>query len=279
MSAKNKYRIAYINNRPYLVNMVLKPFVTLLFSLFVWTLTIGQTTLQPRQLGAASKGVVYKDEFGVNFTLHTNGFRLGFDKGKIKTYYKTTYYHFDFGYIRHPKEIRQSLSYQSNLDVNTSFVYGKQNSFFVFRGGFGNKRYYSEKAKKKGIAVGVNYEYGATLGMLKPYYLVFSQRVDGQRIIFEEKYRSSFEEIFLDETKIQGRAGFFKGFDEVKFVPGIHGKGGVHFALGAFDQYVTAIEVGVMIDIFLKSVPIMVVENNNPYFFNLYLTLQIGKRS
>ena len=91
------------------------------------------------------------------------------------------------------------------------------------------------------------------------------------------KNNLSFQ-VFHD-TKIQGRSGFFKGFDELKFVPGIHGKGGVHFALGAYDQYVTAVEVGVMLDIFLKDVPIMVVEHNKPYFFNLYITLQIGKRS
>jgi hypothetical protein len=32
----------------------------------------------------------------------------------------------------------------------------------------GEKKYFSEKAKRRGVAVGVNYEIGATLGLLKP---------------------------------------------------------------------------------------------------------------
>ncbi len=248
---------------------------------FMWALFL--TAVQAQRDDYAvnprlSKGVLYKSEFAVEFNLHTNGLTLGFNKGKIEKYYKTTYYHVDIGYMRHPKEFRQSLSYQSSLNINNSFTFGKQNVFFLIRGGFGGKRYFSEKARRKGLAVGLGYEFGPTLGILKPYYLVFRQKIDDQTTYVERKYTEDFEDVFLDHSKIQGKAGFFKGFDELKFAPGIHGKAGAHFAIGAFEKYVTAIEVGLMLDLFFQKIPIMVVENNKPYFLNLYLTLQLGKR-
>jgi len=237
------------------------------------------TTLLPREILPNRKGIVYKQEHAINFTLHTNGFRLGYDIGKIKTYYKTTYYHFDIGYVKHPKEIRQSVNYQSNLNIANSYSYGKQNSLYVIRGGWGAKKYLSEKARYKGIAVGYNYEFGATLGMLKPYYLSFAKRVDGIAVREQIRYSEENEDLFLDDTRIQGRGEFFKGFSEINFTPGIHGKFGGHFSLGAFEKYVSALEAGVMFDLFLQKVPIMVIDNNRSLFINVYITLQLGKRT
>lgn len=240
---------------------------------------LGQnTSLLPRQNQLENKGVVYNRETAINLTLHSNGFRFGFDRGVIKTYYKTTYYHFDFGYIRHPKETRQSVSFQSNLNLSNTYTFGKQNSLYVVRGGWGTKKYLSEKALYRGIAVGYNYEFGATLGMVKPYYLAFGRRVDGQTVVEELRYNEDLRDLFLDETRIQGRGDFFRGFDEISFVPGIHGKLGSHFALGAFDKYVSALEMGIMFDLFLTEIPIMVIEDNRSLFINVYVTLQLGKR-
>ena len=52
---------------------------------------------------------------------------------------------------------------------------------------------------------------------------------------------------------------------------------------GAFDEFMRAVEAGIMIDIFPKKLPIMApvngVDENRPYFFNLYVSLQLGKRN
>ncbi|MDX1684496.1 MAG: hypothetical protein R3275_04620 [Saprospiraceae bacterium] len=252
--------------------------ITLLLAITT-TVVIGQSSILPRESAYAPKGVIYNDEYAVNLTLHSNGLKIGFDKGTIKTYYKTNYYHFDIGFLRHPKEIRQSLNYQTTIDISNSYTYGKQNSFLLLRGGFGSKRYFSEKTKHKGVAVGINYEVGPTLGFTKPYYLIFAFRVDGERQVREIKYSEENADLFLDDTRIQGRAGFFKGFSELNVLPGIHGKFGTHFALGAFEKYVTAMEAGIMVDVFFQEVPIMVIENNRRLFLNVYLTLQLGKRN
>ena len=70
----------------------------------------------------------------------------------------------------------------------------------------------------------------------------------------------------------------------MSIIPGFHAKAGIHLDWGAFDEFVKAIEAGIMLDVFVKRVPILV-ENvdivnaeNRPFFLNLYLNIQLGKR-
>ena len=86
---------------------------------------------------------------------------------------------------------------------------------------------------------------------------------------------------FTNIFNIFGSSGWTKGLDEITIRPGIHGKFGVHFDWGAFDQYVKALEVGLMIDVFHRKVPIMVERENvenRAFFLNLFINLQFGKR-
>ena len=53
-----------------------------------------QTTFQPKQIEFDWKGIVYRYEKAFEFSLHTNGFILGYNIGRILTYNKTRYYHF-----------------------------------------------------------------------------------------------------------------------------------------------------------------------------------------
>ncbi len=231
-----------------------------------------------------SKGVIYNKEIAFNVRMHTNGFAFGADFGRIKTYYLTRYFHLEFGEIRHPKEQRQSFDFASNGKTSRSFVFGKQNNFLVLRAGTGAKRYFSEKAKRKGIAIGINYQAGAALGIIKPYYVDFLRNDgpgSGNTYITSEKYTGDNHDSFLELRGIYGSSGFMKGLDEISITPGLQGKLGVHFAWGAFDEFVKAFEAGVMVDVFFKKIPIMVeVDNaeNRPFFISLYLSLQLGKR-
>ena len=149
----------------------------------------------------------------------------------------------------------------------------------VLRAGMGEKRYFSEKARRKGVAVGINYEGGVSLGLLKPYYLNLSRvEPSGDQRIVAERYSAENADVFLDVNRIYGSASFYKGFNEISAMPGLHGKIGLHLSHGAFDRGVRALEIGMMIDAYFKRVPIMVIDNNLPFFFNGYITLQLGRR-
>lgn len=252
--------------------------------LFVSTYDVSsQVVFQPKQQSSTYKGIIYNKEFTLNFSLHTNGvLNIGADIGKIQSYYKTRYYHIDIGEMKHHKEFRQSVD---NINISNrtsrSFTYGKQNSFYVVRVGYGQKRYYSEKYRRKGLAVGVNWQVGPALGLLKPYYLELQRpAIDnpGNFAIISERYSEDNEDLFLDVNRIFGAASFSKGLDELQFIPGIQAKVGVHFDWGAFEEFVTAVEAGIMVDVFPKKIDIMVSDENRPYFVNLYITLQLGKR-
>ncbi len=264
---------------------------TLTFFLFICLfsgVTFAQNgTFQPKQFAEESKGIVYDKELSFDLRLHTNGWAVAANIGKIQSYYKTKYYHIEVGELKHPKEFRHSFDYPSQFSGRTSksFVFGKQNNLYAIRAGIGVKRYYSEKAKRKGVAVGISYEAGPTLGLQKPYYLDFWRQQDGSTndiYLVSERYDGTNYDSFTDINRIYGASGFSKGFKEIKPIPGIHGKFSVHFDWGAFDEFVKAFEAGIMVDAFFKEVPIMVDRDgsaeNRPYFINLYLTLQLGKR-
>jgi hypothetical protein len=199
------------------------------------------------------------------------------------TYYKTRYYQIGLGILKHPKEFRQPVNFQSGtalIKTSSAFTFGKRNNLLVLRGGMGEKRYFSEKAKRKGVAVGVSYEGGVSIGLLKPYYLEISRIEPGgvNDIISTEKYSEENKDYFLDENRILGSANFFKGIDEISIAPGFHAKVAMHFSLGAFDEYVKAVEIGLMIDGYFRNVPIMILERDQSVFLNAFISVQFGKR-
>jgi len=232
-----------------------------------------------------SKGVLFNKEMTFDMQLlQTNGWSLGFNSGKIKTYYLTPFYHISIGELKHIKEYRQqsieALGFRG-LSNNQSFVLGKQNNLFAIRVGYGQKRYFSEKARIKGLAVGISYEAGPTLGLLKPYYLDLKYQSDNREIFRAEGYSQENHDKFLDRTQIGGAVGLGKGFSEISIRPGVHLQGSAHFDWGAFDQFVKAMEAGFMVDVFFGNTDIMVETEsveNKPFFLNVFINLQLGKR-
>ena len=268
-------------------NMYSKNYWHIIIALFWTSILWGQNTFQPKSVNLEYKGIIYRTERSIDLRLHTNGAAIAYNTGRIDAFNKTSYYHIELGYLKDFRERKQSRNFNNNGLISTrSFILGKRNNLLVLRAGKGWKRYLSEKARRKGIAVGYSYEVGPSLALLKPYYLnvVNSTIVDGELVntIEEVKYSEENREVFLDRNRIQGASGYWKGFDEISVVPGIQAKGGLLFSLGAYDKMVKAVEVGAMVDFYIKKVPIMVESesvSNKPYFFNLYLSLQLGTRS
>lgn len=248
---------------------------------------LGQNTFQPKSIDLSYKGIIYRNEWSVDFRLHTNGAALSYNTGSIDAFNKTSFYHFELGYMTDFRERKQTRSFQTGTLIQSrTFIFGKRNNVINLRAGKGWKRYVSEKARRKGIAMGYSYEVGPSLALVKPYYINVRRNeiVNGELVVtFEDiKYSAEDEDVFLNNVAIQGSSGFWKGFNEISVIPGIQAKGGVLFSLGAYDKTVKAIEVGAMLDLYIAKVPIMVETaevSSKPYFFNLYVSLQLGRRS
>ncbi len=233
------------------------------------------------------KGIIYRKENTGDIRLHTNGFALAANFGDIRTYYRTNYYQIELGTMHDSQEYSQTknLNIVDNV-LPTSFKFGLQNSVFMLRLGRGTKKYISDKAKRKGVALGYNIEMGPSIAILKPTYLNFIEQsiVDGEvkNDLVVERYSEENRAKFLNYDLIFGGASFSKGLNQLSFIPGAQAKIGLFFSVGTFDEYVKAAEIGIMADAFIKKVPIMVETNQNkntPLFLNLYVNLHFGKRS
>lgn len=245
----------------------------------------GQTVFQPKPIDYNLKGVVYDFETVYEGRIHAQGFTIGRKKGVLKSYYRTSYRNFEIGYIKDPRERRENRNNSlSGERISSPFVFGKAHEFFTLRYSYGEKRYLSEKTKRRGLAVGLIYEGGVTLGLLKPYAInVVRPNPDNpsDQSLEVITYSDDVKEDFLNDRFVYGGATFFDGLTSITPTIGLHGKVGMHWALGAFDQKVKAFETGIMFDIFPRKIPILIEQedlNNNFYFFKLYLSFQFGTR-
>ncbi len=263
---------------------------------------ISQTgVFNPKELNNGNKGIVYDREVAGELKLFSNGFELGVNIGQLKTYYRTNYFHFGIGELKHNREFknRDGITGGSIGNSSRSYIFGKQNNLYTLRAGYGVKRYYSEKARKKGLAIGASYEGGFTLGLLKPYFLeIRTNSIDASARVVVEKFNGENAEAFLTPERINGAAPAINGFTEIQLRPGFHLNGALHFDWGAFDEFVKAIEVGIAADVFFGDVPLLIDEatftnsaspapidilpsnvRNRPFFINFYIAFQFGKRS
>ncbi len=242
-----------------------------------------QRTLQPKLIEFDTKGIVYKTERAFQFRVMESGMSIGYYQGQIVSYTKTKYYSLDLGYLRDVRERRQSKNISIATPTN-SFAIGKINSIINVRGSIGRKIYLSEKAKRRGLAVGYTYEIGPSIALVKPYYLDLfysSGPGDLQVEIVTEKFSEENAEVFLDRNRVFGASNYRNGLSEISIVPGIQAKAGAHFALGAFDEYMKTLEAGLMVDLYTKKLPILFETEeyqNRPLFIRFYVNAQFGAR-
>ena len=254
-------------------------FVICMFSLMV-------TSLSGQIVSADGKGVIFNEETIIDLRLHTTGWAIGFGSAEIVQYDRIKWKGLEIGEIKHPKQDRRTfdlLAFGATGSSNRSYVYGKQNNLFTLKYNIGKKRYFTDKAERKGAAFGISYSGGPMLGLVKPYLLDIVTREinnDGSisRGIDELQYDGTNGDIFLDPNEIVGPSGFAKGWDKLKIQPGLHAKVAMHLDWGAFEKFVKGFEMGLQVDFFFKEVPIMVVENNSQLFMNLFISAHLGKR-
>lgn len=255
----------------------------ILYSLFFFVALTNLLQAQVVEDEQNIKGIIYNNEGILSAIIHPHGWAVGYEKGRMKTYYRTKFWSVEFGEIRSNKEYKQKNEF--NLPLVTgggsspkSFSYGKQNNFFIARIGFGEKRYLTDKAALKGVVVGYSWAVGPDIGFLKPYYIELINRLTDPLSITPIKYTGDNRSQFLDYASIYGSSSLLKGIGETKLLPGAFARLSIHFDWGAFDELIKSVDAGIMIDVFPKKVPIMVNQENKPYFLNLYLNLQLGKR-
>jgi hypothetical protein len=207
--------------------------------------------------------------FGIQ--LRTLGYGLLYEIGRTQTTRKTTTYGIELSEIKSAKEEKLPTG---GFFVGNRYIYGKINHFYQFKLGIGQQYILGEKGNKNGVSVSAVYGGGISLGFLRPYYL---QIQDDAGNLLTIKYSQQDSALFTGQSIIAG-GGLSKGWGELKLRPGAYAKAGLRFDYGRFNEIVSAIEVGVSLDAYLKKIPIVLFQKEKQLFFQGYIALEFGKR-
>jgi hypothetical protein len=213
--------------------------------------------------------VFFRNEKSFALVLNTDGFGVSYRAANRINYLNKRIFEIEGGTLKHPKEYKQPTLYTQG----GSFKYGKINSPFYFRVGLGRQHELFKKADLGGIAIRYFYSAGPVLGFYKPiYYWIVYPLPGNEYMTKEEKFKVSVTQ----PQDIYRRASFFKGFNEIKLVPGLFAKGGFNFEYSKEDKIIHAIEVGAQINAFPNKIPIMASSDNKNIFFSLFVSYRFG---
>ena len=222
----------------------------------------------PAQLPAEqnNKAGFRKSVYG-GFIMHTQGLGLNLYFSKFKTADTKKLFAFDIVSMKHSKEVKSF----GVIDENAKgFVYGKLNSLYILRLGFGRKRILYEKLREQGVEISCFWIAGPSIGMAKPVYLEVFNSVG--ELVQVERYDPEKHNL----SNIFGRGPAARGVSEMKFYPGAFLKLGVTFEYSGYRSDIKAIEVGGVLDSYPQRIPIMTNTKNNFLYPSLYINLLFG---
>lgn len=212
-------------------------------------------------------------ERSANLSIHTRGFGLGYQQGRIMSIYRTLFWQVEFATMRHPKEYKRT---NESFPNPRTYNFGKLNRVYMIRGGLGMQRTLADRPYQGGVVVKYHFAGGLNISIAEPVYLWIIYYdvniMDYYKVL--EKYDPDLH--FSDN--IHGRGPVGKGLLESKIYPGGYLKGGFFFDYGQESEYVRALEVGAALDAFPKKIPIMAFAENSNFYLTLYLSLHIGNR-
>ena len=215
--------------------------------------------------------VIYRNEasFGV-FAHSEGGLGISYRRGRQVTVEHKRMFEIETQNFKHPKEVKSVSSLGQGAK---GYVYGKLNSFLIFRPGLGYQNRLYQKTDKKSVEIRYAYFLGATINLAKPAYLEIRNSQNDQTSTIE-RYNPELH----NQTNIYGKAPFLSGIEKTTIYPG----GYARFALSAeySNRYngVKAIETGALVDIYPQVIPMMAYNENQQVFVELYLKIMFGKK-
>lgn len=216
--------------------------------------------------------VFFRNERSLGLQLNTDGIGGSYRAAKRLDYLNKRLIEVDFGTLKSPKEYRQRHPYGQG----GAYVFGKLNSAFYLRAGYGHQHELYSKEDFGGIAIRYFVSAGPVLALYKPiYYKVFYQ-IPGTVNELELREEEFDPNRIASPDEIYGRASFTKGFNQIKVMPGAYGKAGFNFEYSKEDRAIHAIEIGGQLNAFMKDIPIMAITDNKQCFFSLFVSYRFG---
>lgn len=252
--------------------------VLLLFGFLI----AGSAAWAQLETDADFRRTVYEEEYTVGISLHTRSPWPGLQFRRVSYTDGFTKWGYEIAHTvyRHPQEVRFPI--QSLFGSSRSLTYGKVNSFFALRGGYGREKVLFDKTDQGTVSIHLNTYGGVALGFLKPVYIYIEERLDnGSVLTHEVRYNPD-----IHDSNIFGRAPYFKGFGEIQPRMGLYFETGVSFDYNFLDEKITALEVGGIVDYYPSwfglypegGVPIMAHTNNLSLWWQIYVRFSFGNK-
>ncbi|MES2703052.1 MAG: hypothetical protein V4649_10450 [Bacteroidota bacterium] len=219
------------------------------------------------------------NEVSFGLRLHSNGWSAYTDIGKVSSkdakrsdmFYNVKFLQVELSEMKSPRQ-EKFTGDESSGSGSSSYIYGKVNNMYALKLGVGLRKMIAGKPDPGSVSVHWVNVLGASLGMVKPYYI--NTLSDPTAI----KYSDDNKDYFLDQRYIMGSAGFSKGLGEMKYVPGGHFKSAIHFDFAANRKNVLGVEAGFDAQFYSQQVMIMANQPPTNYFVDLFIAVQLGKR-
>ncbi len=227
---------------------------------------------------AEEVNILYRNEASGGAIIHSNGFGITFKRGWHLTGYKKQMLDIDFVSLRDPKQYK--LANPDYPDAKPYF-FGKLNFAYILRGGYGRQNVIFSKGERSGVEVRYNYYGGLTLGITKPVFLDIlvdnpNPNEPGTKKIVTRPYDPNDPDQQDQREDIYGPGPYFQGLDLLSVYPGVYGKLAISFEYAGWQDKITAIETGIVVDAYAKKIPIMANSHNHNVFFNFYVSLIWG---
>jgi hypothetical protein len=216
--------------------------------------------------------VVFKNQALGGAFIHSQGWGLFFRKAKIQSIYTKWFWEIETASMHNAKEHKIQNVYYPDAK---SYYFGKLNGVQMFRVGTGYYKMLWRKNNERCVEIDAVYAGGLSIAAVKPVYLEIIQNTAGGEFLLNT---TAYDPSQDNPNNIYGRASIFDGLGQTSFYPGLYGRFGVNFDYANKHNLVKAIETGVEVDGYLKTIPIMAYIKNTQYFVNLYLSFSIGKR-
>lgn len=223
------------------------------------------------QIKAEEEGVIaYRKHFAFGIKLTSDGYGISFEKGYSKSVKKTTLFQLEISERKHQKEVKQTNNFAATA---SPFIYGKINYFYPVKLGVQKQFLLGNKSNKNGVSITGNIGGGLSLGLLRPYELEVDKNGEPTFIRYESE-----DSILFRTGTVLGGPGLGKGWNNLKFTPGLYVKPGLRFDYGRYNDLLAAIEVGVAAEFYSKKIPQMFDNKQKQFFFSAYITVLFGKR-
>lgn len=218
--------------------------------------------------------IAYKKQTVYGLKLTNDGYGAFLEIGRAKSIKKSMLYQFEITERKHPKE-EKSQNF-NGLSFSSPFIYGKLNYFYPIKLGVQQQLLLGNKSNKNGVAVTGNLGGGLVVGLLRAYEVEVTKA--GTRTFV--RYDSPDSLLFINSYNNNGTSGpnFGTGWKHSKVTPGLYIKPAIRFDYGKLNELVSAIEVGVNAEWYVKKIPQMLYNKQKQFFFSAYFALMFGKR-